>query len=363
MNYQNWEGTEDTRYGYGSMLDGFIKAAPKTVKFDPKASVSVYMGVPFGCKGWLKGTYRVCSTMWETTELPFNFTHYLPLYDHIIVPNDIEAEMFGRHHKKVDVVPLGVDTSWYKPIDVPRHNRFQFRAGGSLWARKGLDVTIKAFEKLNLPDADLRIKIAPHARDMPDTKFGPNIYFDTQWMTEEQKGEWFAGADCFIAASRGEGFGLMPLQTIAMAVPTIVSLTTGQIQFSHLATGTVSCAKEKSSTVGYWDEPNVDELAEQMLHHYRNREQVRTQAVINSVEAEDFSWKKATAKLLKVLPTGTLFDGEIHEKPNVIFKVQAIKRVTADIGNRSYRHSPGDIFDVTKGDYQVLSDAGVVKLP
>jgi glycosyltransferase involved in cell wall biosynthesis len=363
MNYQNWEGVDDPKFGYGSMLAGFVAAIPKTVKLDPQASVAVHMGVPFGCKGWYKGAHKVVFTMWETNELPYNFRHYLPLYDQVLVPNEIEAEMFSKYHKNVGVVPLGVDTSWYKPIEVERSPVFQFRAGGSLWGRKGLDIVIKAFNKLNLQDAELRIKAAPHARDVPDTKFGKNIYLDREWMTEEEKREWFAKADCFIAASRGEGFGLMPLQTIAMAVPTIVSLTTGQIQFSHLATGTVSCGKSRAVSVGMWDEPNVDELCDQMRYHYENREEVRTKAVINSVEAEDFSWKKSCAKLLKALPTGSLLETDEFEPLTVIHRVKAIKRITADIANRSYRKNIGDIFEVTEGDLQVLTDAGLIEVP
>jgi hypothetical protein len=361
MNYQNWDGFHDARYGYGSMLQGFLGSVPKGVKLDPKASVAVHMGVPFSCKGWLKGAHRALFTMWETTELPSNFARYVPRFDQVFVPNEIDAELFSKHHKNVGVVPLGVDTDWYKPIEVPRLDRFQFRAGGSLWSRKGLDVVVKAFEKLNLPDADLRIKIAPHARDVPDTKFGPNIYLDKQWMTEEQKREWFAQADCFVAASRGEGFGLMPLQTIAMAVPTIVSLTTGQIQFSHLATGTVSCSKSRSAIVGDWDEPKLDELCDQMMHHYQNPQKVRTQAVINSVEAQDFSWQKASAKLVAALPKGSLLTTNQVEELAVVQQVRAMRKIQADIGRNHIRQKPGDIFEVTDGEYQVLFDSGAVK--
>jgi glycosyltransferase involved in cell wall biosynthesis len=362
MNYQHWHGFSDTRFGYGSMLDGFLSSVPKGVKLNEKASVDVHMGVPFSCRGWLKGTHRVLFTMWETNELPSNFRRYIPMYDQVLVPNEFDAELFSKHHKNVGVVPLGVDTEWYKTIEVPRLDRFQFRAGGSLWGRKGLDVVVKAFNKLNLPDADLRIKAAPHARDVPDGPFGDNIYLDRQWMSEEEKREWFAQSDCFIAASRGEGFGLMPLQTIAMAVPTIISLTTGQVQFSHLATGTVPCTKRQSNSVGMWDEPDLNQLCEQMMHHYENRQQVRTQAVINSVEAQDFSWGKAATKLVAALPKGLLLTTTDFDELTVIQKVRAIRGVQADIGKNRIRQKAGDIFQVTDGEYQVLFDAGVIEL-
>lgn len=344
------------------MLDGFLSAIPQDVELNDRASVAVHMGVPFSCKGWWDGVHRVLFTMWETTELPTSFERYLPLYNQILVPNEYDRDLFAKHHHDVKVVPLGVDTEWYKPIDVPRHDRFQFRAGGSLWGRKGLDVVVKAFNKLNLPDADLRIKAAPHARDVPKEPLGANIYLDRQWMSEEQKRIWFAEADCFIAASRGEGFGLMPLQTISMAVPTIVSLTTGQVQFSHLGTGTVNCAKRQSNTVGFWDEPDLDELCAQMMHHYENRSQVKTQAIINSVEAADFSWVNATRKLVDAVPVGRVVSSKVFHEATVIHKVRALRRIEADIGTRRYRQSKGDIFEVTDGDYQVLFDSKAVEM-
>ncbi len=60
----------DTRYGYGRHASGFISNAPKTVRFDPKASVSVYFGLPRDNKGWWDGAWKSVFTMWETDELP-----------------------------------------------------------------------------------------------------------------------------------------------------------------------------------------------------------------------------------------------------------------------------------------------------
>lgn len=360
MNYQKWDGFTDSRFGYGAMLDGFVNHVPKDVTLVEKASTAVHMGVPFSCKGWWAGSYRVLYSMWETTALPSSFARYLPLYDMVIVPNQCDAEVFGQHHRNVHVVPLGVDRNEYKPLTVPRNPRFQFRAGGSLWGRKGLDVVVAAFNKLGLPDADLRIKAAPHASDVPKTDLGPNIYLDRQWMSHADKCRWFAEADCFIAASRGEGFGLMPLQTIAMGIPTIVSLTTGQIQFAHLATGTVSCTKSQSPHVGKWDEPNVDELCEQMLHHYRHRDVVTSSAQANIHKVDEFSWDNAVQKLLTVVPQGRELSTSSWQDATVYHKVRAIKPVDAHIGNRRVRLEKDQIVEITDGEYQVLYDAGAV---
>jgi len=362
MNYQHWRGITDSRYGYGAMYEGFINHVPPSVTLDESASVVVYMGIPQLFQRALKGQHRVLFTMWETTELPPVFRFGLNLFDQVIVPNEHDREVFGKWHPITTVVPLGVNTTEYHPLDVPRVDRFQFRAGGSLWLRKGLDVVVEAFNRLALPDADLRIKIAPHARNVPTGSLGPNIYFDRQWMTQDEKCRWFAEADCFIAAARGEGFGLMPLQTIAMGIPTIVSLTTGQIQFSHLATGKLNCEKRPSSSYGYWDEPNLDELCELMKDHYDNSTKYRKQAMKNVPKVDQFSWGRAVDQLVSAVPKGHKLPTATVQDLPVMLPVRATKPIDATIGNARIRMAKGQEMEITDGQYQVLYDAGVVEV-
>ncbi len=84
MNYQNWHGFTDGRFGYGSMLNGFLSAIPKGVAMDEQASVDVNMTVPFATRGWLKDAHRVIFTMWETDELPDKFARWVGQYDQVL---------------------------------------------------------------------------------------------------------------------------------------------------------------------------------------------------------------------------------------------------------------------------------------
>lgn len=361
-NYQHWYGLDDPNYGYGRHLKGYLSGVPKTVVFDPKASVAVNMNVPSWSKGWWRGQYRACFTMWETDTLPSWFLRYLPFYEQLIVPCDHNVELFSRHHPNVSKAQEGVDAKLFAPRDVPRLDRFQFRAGGSLWLRKGLDVVVDVFNKLNLPDADLRLKVAPHAHDVPKQNFGPNIYLDRHWMTEEEQVEWFAQADCMIAPSRGEGWGLIPMQTIAMGIPTIMSLTTGHLEFAHLATGQIPCGKSPAVSLGgQWSEPDKDALADLMLDHYRKWSHYKQQATANVAEIRKYTWKEASRQLLSVLPTGELLDTDVWDDRIIIFKVRAKRTIRADIHNNHIDRKAGEVFSVTDGEYQVLYDSGAVE--
>lgn len=362
MNYQSWVGFVDGRFGYGAMLLGFLDHAPDTVTFNEKASTQVYMGVPIAHKGWWQGQHRVLFTMWETDVLPHSFIRYLPKYDQILVPCQHNVDLFSQHHPNVKHVPLGVDTTFWTPQQRPRNDVFQFRAGGSLWKRKGLDIVVKAFNELNLPDAVLRIKAAPHARDVPDNIESDKVFLDRQWMSLEDQRDWFNGADCFIAASRGEGFGLMPLQAISLGVPTILSMSSGQIQFGHLATTTIKCGKSQSETIGRWDEPNISELKEAMLWHYNNRAEAEQKAAQMARKADEFTWEKASQKLVDAVPMGTLLKTRTYQESFTDAKVVALKDFSADIGRIHLTAKKGDIITITDGQYQVLHDSGTVRL-
>ena len=181
-------------------------------------------------------------------------------------------------------------------------------------------------------------------------------------MTEEEQCVWLCQADCFVAPARGEGWGLIPTQTISMAVPTIVSLSSGQNEFAHLATGTVSCRKSLAETIGRWDEPDRDELADQMLDHYNNWATKKEQAVVNAEKMKEFSWQKAVKKLVSVLPEGHLLDTERWQPSFAYVTVKALKTIKADIANAEIRQPKDAIFEVTDGQYQVLYDSGSVEL-
>lgn len=358
MNVQSWTGYTDPRFGYGSMYHGFKNSAPNTVTFSEHGSVNVHMSVPDVCKGWLKGQHRVCFTMWETDTLPRSFVRWLSQYDQILVPCKQNVELFSQHHDNVQMVPLGVDWRYWKPQDKP-DGPFRFHAGGSLWYRKGLDLVIEAFNKLKLPDAELHIKAAPHALDSPRKITGDNIYLNRQWLTLQEQRDWFYQADCYVAPARGEGWGLMPLQAISAGIPTIMSTTTGQTEFAHLATGLVSCSKSKAHTIGQWDEPNLDELAEQMLEHYQNSK--KKQALANAQKVKEFSWAKATQKLLDAIPTGEMLATSTPVvAPNVTVQIQVSRKVNANIGKQLWTLHPGTSYTVPENVYQVLYDSGAV---
>lgn len=360
-NFQQWRGFTDGRFGYGAMLNGFLEHVPKGVRLDDKASVSVHMGVPYSCDRFLQGQHKVLFTMWETGILPTRFGTWTRQYDQVLVPCEHNVEVFAPFNKNVSAVPLGVDTAIWYPQDRPENARFRFHAGGSLWGRKGLDLVVDAFLKLNL-DAELHIKLAPHAKDMPKQEKHPDIFFHREWMTLSDQVTWFRQSDCFVAPARGEGFGLMPLQAIACGVPTVLTATSGQQQFSHL--GIVIPHKQTllphAPHLGEWSQASVDDVASAMLDVYENPVKRRTEARKRSLLVGQFSWAKAAEKLVKACPTGTLLHGDDTKdvQIGVMMEMQVNRAVSPDIAYKSYRFVPGVTYTVPEGVVEVLTEAG-----
>ena len=113
--------------------------------------------------------------------------------------------------------------------------------------------------------------------------------------------EIYSMADCYVQPSRGEGFGLQPLQAIAQGIPTILTDAHGHRAFSHL--GLPISAKKvpvEYNMLGfaddqYWWEPNFDELVDQMREVYNqnnNPSLVERCKVTSDHVHRQFTWER-----------------------------------------------------------------------
>jgi len=360
MNYQHWGGFTDGRFGYGSMLNGFLENVPKSVKLDQKASVAVYMGVPFAIKGFLEGQWKVNFTMWETDELHHRFIAWLPQYDQILVPCEHNVEVFSKHHRNVSYVPLGVDGTKWKPVATEPNTKFRIHGGGSLWQRKGLDILVQACRMLKF-DHELHIKLAPHARDNPPLDTMPQVKFHREWMSEPDQLTFFNQADMWVCPSRGEGFGLIPLQAIACGKPTIITATSGQAQFAQHALDVLPHWKSRSGGPGQWDESDPRLLAEMITHHYNNFEEAkRVAAAKRDAAVKQFSWKEAAKKLVGAVPTGELLDTDRFIPAECMVEFTVNRKTDASVNGKQYTFVPGVKYVESEGVFEVLWHAGYI---
>jgi glycosyltransferase involved in cell wall biosynthesis len=373
MASRNWDtskqisfvGIDIPHVGYGRMTASLVGALSERVSVVDDAERVVFALRPDMIKGWIKGQKPALLTMWETNRLPKDFTDYMYLFDTIIVPSLYNWEVFSEHHDNVRVVSLGVDRQIWCPKDRPNNKKFKLLCGGSEWYRKGLDVVLEVFLKMGLPDAELHIKIVPPYLAAPKNLDYPNVVVHDQWMTVEDEADLVRSVDGFISVSRGEGFGLMPLQAISAGVPTIVSDAHGHREFSDLATHRVPTRlvptnKGQWQNVGDWDEPDHEAVAEAIKDLYNNRDRYRQQAETYAGETAAFNWGASADQLIHAAkPTERRVSGG-WEPLEPTCEIEVRRRVKADIGKHHVDLQPGVKYRVFLNIRNVLKESGAL---
>jgi len=356
-------GVDIPKVGYGKMVVGLKTALASKVNLCDDAEHVVYALRPNLIKGWDKDQKPSLLTMWETNWLPPEFSDYLHNFEKVIVPSLHNFDLFSAYHPNVHVIPLGVDRNIWYPKPMPRGDKYKILCGGSEWFRKGLDVVLETFLELNLPDAELHIKIVPPHLFAPKDLNYPNVVVHDQWMTEEEERDLVCSMDCFISVSRGEGFGLMPLQAISAGVPTILSDAHGHREFSDLATHripttSVPTAKGVWQNMGDWDEPDREALAKAIKDVGKNRKRYRQQAETHAPETAAFNWDTAANQLLQIVKPSAkrVASNWLPFEPTT--EIQVNRPIKATIGAHSIDLKPGITYPVVLNVRNVLRASG-----
>lgn len=273
------------------------------------APVALWLSTPPAARRWFEGQLATILTMWESTDMPAGFRENLPHFDRIFVPSQQNQELFSRFHGDVRVVPLGVDPETWAFRPRPRVDRdFNFVTAG-FGPRKNCKKVVEAFQMAfpgANPLADGPVpKLYVRSRDEIS---GRGVYRIGNTLTEAEEVAFYGQAHCYVSGSRGEGWGLMPLQAIAQGCPTILVGEHGHKAFSHLG---IEIGWDPISAAGAtfwgdggeWWEPRLDDMVEAMRQVYAGYEDAAAHAEKASAEAlTRFTWDLTAEKLIYELP-------------------------------------------------------------
>lgn len=341
------------------------EATGMLARLDDQAERLVLMTQPSMVKGWWKGQTPHLFTMWETDVLPAHFRDYLSQFKKVLVPCEHNRVLFSQWHDDVVTVPLGVDTALWAPTERKPNTKLRILAGGSHWIRKGLDAVIRAFLEVNPPNCELVIKTIPDVIGKIPIVPDPRITVIVDYLSPEQERELYRSADLFIAASRGEGWGLMPLQAITAGIPTLVSDTSGHREFLHLAAQTIKTTPVPANlpplyTLGMWDEPDHQSLVDGITWFLDEPEKAKQRGLECAALADQFSWAKAARRLItEVGLGGVVAQDEWQEATLIRIPLRVKRRVRADIGKFSVDLAPGITHMVPVNVRDVIVEAGL----
>jgi len=216
--------------------------------------------------------------------------------------------------KKLYYIPFGVDTNTFKPdkrtisISDELKTKFDFVYGfmGDYTMRKGIDIVLQShyemfskdsnvalFIKGDLFGAKYILKDTQAIESKSDNKDFATVVYSFNSFKDTELAAIYRALDLFVFPSRGEWFGLSPLEAMSSGIPTITTSTSAMKDFAgntlsiepteQKSIPTLESLDEKYKGV-LFDEPNREQYKKLVLDVYNKK--IDTKPITN--KARDF---------------------------------------------------------------------------
>lgn len=307
--------------GYGRAADLIAKELkaldiPVNRYFNDQ-KVGILFHLPNGIVN-METPYRIIYSMFESTKIPKDWAPYLKEADRVIVPSKFCQKAFRAAGVEAEILPLGYDDDVFKYFkrDNKRKDRrdFIFLHYNAFNIRKGFLELFKAFTEEFSPTEPVKLVLKTTLNSMPSrfplTKAQyPNIEPIYGKSSESELYELLKMADCFVFPSRGEGFGMTPLEAMATGLPTIVPNAHGIAEyFNPEYMYEVKVEKEapglymrfKGQDVGNMVVCDVKDLRAKMRYVYEHQDEALKKGKAASDYVKKWTFKNTASKLKKI---------------------------------------------------------------
>lgn len=262
----------------------------------------------------MENNFRILYTMFESDKLPDDWKEYLEAADLILVPSKWCQKVFQSFGFDTKVLPLGYDDKIYKYIERKKEERvgrpFTFLHYNAYNMRKGFMEVFNAFNKAFKPDENVKLLLKTTLKQLPfpiiESEY-PNIEVVQGAFDDNEMNKLMEASDCFVFPSRGEGFGITPLETMATGMPAIIPNAHGMSEYFDDSCMYEVKVKEmcpavytryKGKDVGKMVLCDEDDLARQMRYVYEHQDEALEKGKIASKYVKQWTFEK-TALLLK----------------------------------------------------------------
>lgn len=276
--------------------------------------VGLLYNYPYSIKS-LRTPVRLVYTMFETDKIPEEWPEYLKMADEVIVPSRWCQKVFLQSGIKSTVVPLGYNDDIYQFIqrDFETSEPFTFIHYDSFNLRKGFLEVFKAFteEFTKADNVRLVLKTIHQNTSIPILKSEfPQIDVIRGHLDEKELAELLGKSHCMVYPSRGEGFGITPIEAMATGLPAIVPNAHGiseyfnsnymlEVKVGGHCPGLVGRFKEQD--IGEMVICDVEDLKKQMRWAFEHRSELYELGRSASEYVQRYSYKQTAIQLKKIL--------------------------------------------------------------
>lgn len=273
----------------------------------------------------LSSPYTIGYTPWESTEVPSGWRDNMKMCDEIWTTSNFVKEVFSTYLSSNEIFVLhhGVSEE-FSIIDREVTKTFNFLHVGGDSFRKNSQMVVDAFLELfdGMLDYKLILKYSSKSNAFYKQDFStlpaeehPQILgipgdFDINDLIK-----LYHKCHCLVYPTKGEGFGMIPFESIATGMPTICTNLTGCADFADFSVPLQADWVEATGNntlygtdTGLWASPDYAHLLTLMKYVADSYEDVKKQTIQSAKIIHDtWSWDSIADKMISRLEKTNYF--------------------------------------------------------
>lgn len=292
----------------------YIELQPRTIElceqgFTDFADFAVRLSQPDSFDSMPKGVVKVGWSLWEYDTLPGNWKLGIARTPINFVSCKHNKALIDQVTPRgAIIIKLGINPETYFYKTQEKSNSFTFIISGTLYARKNPEMVYRVFQELFANKTDTKLIIKSTERFPVNLSSTNNItVINNIWPTNKMV-ELLRTGDCFVYPTQGEGFGLCPVEAMAVGLPVICTDWSGPTEYLNdkfayrLSYKMATCTLEgRDGQYGY-AVPDRNHLAELMWYAYTHQDEVRKKGKLAAeYVSNNLTWEHTANRIMCVL--------------------------------------------------------------